>query len=147
MLITLNSLQPQREECHRLFFIWARQPPQGSCSFRFTGQILPRQLFKESERQGQRNHQGWLKDEDQPVPVQMRQTSVAVLLHPSKPGADIPFGNQCPPRESYLGTPHFHWQIMGWWNPLCGQACASWGENAIVWRFEGWMLWNLHSAL
>lgn len=40
--------------------------------------------------------------EDQPVSTQVCHTSVGVLLGPSKPGAEIPSGKQCPPRKSHL---------------------------------------------
>ena len=61
--------------------------------------------------------------EDEPVPMQMRHASVAVLLRPSKPGPEIPFGKQRPPRQSHLkcclGTPTLLLVDRVVWSSLC----------------------------
>lgn len=76
--------------------------------------------------------------EDEPVPTQMHHTPVAVLLCPSKPGAEISFGKQSPPRQSHvkccLGTPTLLLADRGQmkpivWSSLCiiGGKCDCFG--------------------
>lgn len=112
MLITLFEFSPTTESGVPQAFLYLSQTaPIWQLQFSFHGPNAAQAAIQGKREAGAEKPPVLTERlfKDEPVPMQMRHTSVAMPLRPSKPRAEILFGKQCPSRQSHLksclGTP------------------------------------------